>query len=62
MTARELVDLIDKQATLTTQEGLEVVVHITDARELFARIDVLVTPAHGSGQAWVSAERVRVKG
>lgn len=36
-------------------------VSILDVRRLFGRIDVLVTPADGSGEAWVSAERVRVK-
>ena len=66
MTARELADLIDKQATLAVpaeSKGtavLEVAVQILDAREHFGRIDVLVTPVQGAGQAWVSAERVKV--
>ena len=59
MTAREIADLLDKTATLST-EGLSVPVRIVDARENFGRMDVLVTPEGGSGQAWVSAERVKV--
>lgn len=73
MTAREIADLLDKQATLSvyttagrgTEPGpnrLEIPVQILNARENFGRIDVLVTPEGGSGQAWVSAERVKVRG
>ena len=41
--------------------GMEVPVRITNAREAWGRIDVLVTPVDGSGEAWVSAERVKVR-
>ena len=65
MTAREIAALLDKTATLTFVERsggkLEVPVRITNAREAWGRIDVLVTPVDGSGEAWVSAERVRVR-
>ena len=60
MTAKELIDLIDKKATLT-MDGLEVAVKITNARENFGRIDVCVTPEAGNGEAWVSADRVKVR-
>ena len=69
MTAREIADLLDKQATLevigsvrgeTGRGVLLVPVRIVDARENFGRMDVLVTPEGGSGQAWVSAERVKI--
>ena len=68
MTAREIADLLDKQATLAvkaasnrTDSGiLYVPVKILDGRESFGRIDVLVTPEGGSGEAWVSAERVKI--
>jgi len=61
MTTREIAELLDKAATLET-DGLSVSVKIIDARENFGRIDVCVTPEAGSGQAWVSADRVKVRG
>ena len=65
MTAREIAALLDKTATLSVTERsggkLEVPVRITNAREAWGRIDVLVTPVDGSGEAWVSAERVKVR-
>ena len=63
MTAREIAELLDKQATLELQgSGLVIGVRIVNARENFGRIDVLVTPMEGSGQAWVNAERVTING
>lgn len=43
MTAREILELMDKDATLETSEGLRFPVTIIDARENFGRIDVEVT-------------------
>lgn len=82
MTAREIADLLDKNATLEVTERSKyhrgqhrskgelapccapmlVPVKIINARENFGRMDVLVTPEGGSGEAWVSAERVKVRG
>ena len=61
MTTRELLNLLDKAATLTTVEGLEVQVKITDARSVFGRQDIRVEGLAGEGTAWVSSERVRVR-
>lgn len=33
-------------------------VHIKDAREVWGRTDYLVTPVAGTGEKWVSAERI----
>lgn len=43
-------------------QHLSIVVRIIDEREVFGRPEVLVTPTHGSGEAWVSADRVKVRG
>lgn len=73
MTAREIADLLDKQATLVTAtEHLNVPVRILDARENFGRMDVLVAVVWPDGLeqdpqlveqggAWVSADRVKVR-
>ncbi len=60
MTRREVNDLLDKEATLKL-EGFQVPVKILDARENYGRIDCLVTPVGGTGEAWVSAERVTLR-
>lgn len=66
MTAGELFNnLLNRQAVLSVPSRagtLEVRVRILDARETFGRIDLLVSPVEGSGQAWVSADRVKVEG
>ena len=66
MTAGELDKLRGMNATLRVSERsgatLGFPVKITDARESFGRLDVLVTPLDGEGEAWVSAERVKVRG
>ena len=36
--------------------GLKIEVRIVDARSNFGRIDVLVTPKSGSGEAWVQLD------
>lgn len=39
---------------------LEIPVKVLEEREVFGRYEVQVTPVSGSGQAWVSADRVKV--
>jgi len=37
-------------------------IRILGVRQSFGRLDVLVTPLDGEGEAWVSADRVKVRG
>ena len=66
MTSRELLRLLDKEGTLSipTSSGdtLTIGVRILDARENFGRVDVLVEPITGEGQAWYSADNVKLRG
>ncbi len=65
MTARELADLLDKEATFTPLPKVptwSVQVKIVDARESFGSMQVLVEPVSGSGRAWVDAGRVAITG
>lgn len=68
MTHNEIARLLDKVGTLDVPAGvgsdarLTITVRILDGREAYGRQDVLVTPEHGSGQAWVSADRVKIGG
>ena len=61
MAAREIVQLLDREATLTTAEGLRFQVTIVDARQAFGRLNVQVEPIAGEGTAWVSMDRVEVE-
>ena len=59
---REIAELLDKQASIELLPGVTFRVTIKDGRAAYGRLDVLVTPEAGEGEAWVSADRVRVKG
>lgn len=55
MTAREARAMLD-QVGILDLGGLRVEVLIVDVREVYGRVDFLVTPIAGSGQVW-KAER-----
>lgn len=57
MTAASLAAQIGHTGSLRAGD-LSVDVTILDVRVVFNRTDYLVTPKAGSGQQWVSAERV----
>lgn len=49
--------------TIPLQGGeLIITVTILKERQNYGRTDYLVTPANGSGQAWVREDRLKVKG
>ena len=58
MTARELAAYVGR-VVLLRASGLDVEVTVLDARRVFNRVDLLVTPVQGGRSNWVSAERVR---
>lgn len=59
-TGKDMLTVIDKEATLSTADGLSVAVKVLNVRSAFGRIDLEVTPLSGHGKAWVSASRVKV--
>ena len=61
MTTRELTQLLDRSGTLQTElERLTIPVVIVDVRSAYGRTHVLIRPLHGSGETWVTAERVKL--
>ena len=61
MTAANLAVFVGCTGNLdvaTAGGSLAVRVHIIDARRVWNRTDYLVTPVAGTGQQWVSADRV----
>lgn len=68
MTAGELAGYVGRTGILrygqrgTDQWALGVPVMVKDARQAFGRTDLLVSPIGGTGESWVSLERVRFDG
>lgn len=59
MKASEAQQYLGKQGKLRVENGkLTINVTIQDIRESYGRVDVLVM-SDGSGQAWVSKERIQ---
>lgn len=61
MSIRESAVLIGKGALYTpTDSGLRFAVRIEDVRSSYGRIDYLVRPEIGTGEAWVGEGRVEI--
>jgi hypothetical protein len=56
-TTNEMRPLHPRPAILTIGP-LKVAVQVLDSRQVFSRVDCLVTPLHGAGQQWVSTDRL----
>ena len=53
------MEYINKLGTLRIEGGnLEIAVVVKDARKVYGRIDVLVQPVNGTGEAWVVHTKV----
>lgn len=57
LSVRKLAELIGETRRLRV-DGLRVDVEIRDVREVFGRVDCLVSPVAGSGGQWVSFDRL----
>jgi hypothetical protein len=57
LTGFDLADHIGRTGSLRVGE-LKIDVRIADARQVWGRLDYLVSPVAGQGAEWVSAERV----
>jgi hypothetical protein len=53
--ASEMLPLVGKIAEIAVGE-MRVTVKIVDSRERWGKVDALVTPLKGSGQAWKSTD------
>jgi hypothetical protein len=61
MTIKQLASLIGKQGLLRV-ESLHVRVEILDVKEAYGSTRVLITPVNGSGEQWVTLERMIFNG
>lgn len=57
MNSTELAEYVGREGLLRV-DHLSVTVRSLDAREVFGRLDVLVEPVQGTGQAWVAESRI----
>lgn len=61
MTAKQAAAILAEHADgafLRTGRGLLVPVLVEDVRQVWDRVDLLVSPVNGHGEVWVSAECV----
>lgn len=63
MSASELIRLVGertggKDVAALNIDGLIVHVKLLDVKQVFGRVDVLVTPINGKGEKWVQADRL----
>jgi hypothetical protein len=56
-TTNEMRPLHPRMGILTIGP-LKVAVRVLDSRQVFSRVDCLVTPLNGAGQQWVSTDRL----
>ena len=58
MTNAELAEFVGKEGILVHIAHLGILVRSLDAREVYGRLDILVEPVAGTGEAWVSESRI----
>ena len=62
MNAKEQAQFIGKRGVLRIQDSpLKIAVTINDVRNIrYGNVDFLVTPVQGTGEQWVSSNRVKL--
>jgi hypothetical protein len=63
MSASDLIKLVGhktggRDTALLDCDGLSVAVRCLDVKQVFGRVDVLVTPIEGAGKKWVQVTRL----
>ena len=48
----------NKDTALLNMDGLQVQVKLLDVKQVFGRVDVLVTPVSGNGHRWVQVDKL----
>lgn len=50
----------DVRGGLYRFNGMAFAVHVLDARKVWGRVDLLISPVNGEGQKWVEASTVKL--
>lgn len=53
MTVKEMINEMKGRQALWSVDTLKVLVDIRDIRDVFGRVDFLISPVSGSGEKWV---------
>lgn len=53
-----VTQVVSQQFGLYVHQGMKWPVKLIDARKVYGRVDVLITPVNGSGQKWVERNSV----
>lgn len=61
MTIQEMAALTNYIVAYSPVSGLEFQCTVKDVRKVFDRIDILIVPCDGGGEAWVSLDSVRIE-
>ncbi len=62
MTAVELASYVGRTGgwTIPTGDAFKVRVRVVNAREIFGRVELRVSPLEGSGEAWTTVQNVEL--
>lgn len=62
MTTQTIIKYLNKQVSVKLEQGtFTVPFQVLDVRKVYNRIDLLVQPINGQGQAWISADRAKLE-
>ena len=60
LSADELHSFIGRAGQYQARAGMTVAVTVTNARESYGRLDLLVAPVAGTGEAWISTALIKL--
>ncbi len=62
-TQEDLIDeFVGRKARYSTSDGFQIEVTVENVKAHFGRVDVEVTPVHGSGTKWISNSKLHFLG
>lgn len=62
-TQEDLIDeFVGRKARYSTSDGFQIEVTVENVKAHFGRVDVEVTPVHGSGTKWISNSKLQFLG
>lgn len=60
LTAEELRTFVEKEGNWEARSGVFVRVRVTDARQVYGRLDFRIKPTAGTGATWVDSQVVKL--
>lgn len=60
LSAEELASFVGRTGHYQARAGMTVEIRVTNARESYGRLDLLVAPIAGTGEAWISTALIKL--